>query len=823
MALWPFRRKGSRKRSRTAPIPPGPDNQVRGRQTQSSVRVQTEPDTVMAGVGRSRERRGTPNKLQRRRSRAYSFSPGREDSLLVARTKKNPVASLPPGSLPTGADRFHAMRGDSPLFQDANAMPRAPTLHHENSRNKRKSRQQLPRKKSSKRRKEDHDREAEVKAMSKFMPVRPATDTWTAGRPMNRESIRTRRALHRSWEEQPASDVSLPMPESLDTAMSSDSEQVSWKITAFDALAPRPTLRHSAHPVYGPASMSGPMRSASTRRKLAEREPFTESTLRASKRIDEIADDLDASDLRELMERDQRRKDKKREKERERVERRLARRAERQRRQEAEANQSGTPPPQNLERGVLGRELDTSGPDETSAVVTSSRRRPSHESQREKSDEGSPRSPINRENTPSPLDNFYRTNSIPTVPPTDVDVAPCDPAPGPEVHGSSPPRPSSPGSPGLIGFIRSRKRRSKSPKQTDAERTEHGATPSPLPVPLSLPKADDAESGGARTSDSGSSRPWMALFRWGKNRRSSGPSSFSNTSRDSMLANQSAQPPAAYIPRRVSPAIPKRTMSRFREDLPELPLSPPDSRVASPEAEVVPPAEPLPSIPDDVPMRYDTPTSTRRSQEALRATPSSFRRDEAQASPAQDFISLASIDSEGLWFSGRVGPKRASAGLRSSMKTYSQRMSSGGTGSRQSNRSDDEGIGEDEYLNSVVPNEFRRNSTGEARPSSDEEEAQEARWGEVGHIPVMHHRETMRSREGLLVEALVDDEKDLERSSEGTFSEGVSPVEPQRATSVNLGSKGHVRNFSAGSAKLLDLSPRPSGENKRNTLEHGTQ
>ena len=86
----------------------------------------------------------------------------------------------------------------------------------------------------------------------------------------------------------------------------------------------------------------------------------------------------------------------------------------------------------------------------------------------------------------------------------------------------------------------------------------------------------------------------------------------------------------------------------------------------------------------------------------------------------------------------------------------------------------------------------------------------------------MHHRETMRSREGQLVEALVDDEKDLERSSEGTFSEGVSPVEPQRATSVNLGSKGHVRNFSAGSARLLDLSPRPSGENKRNTLEHGT-
>lgn len=768
----------------------------------------------MTGVGRSRERRGTPNKLQRRRSRAYSFSPGREDSLRVARAKKHPVASLPPGSLPTGTDRFHGVGGGSSLYQGDSTIPRVPTLHHDNSGNKRKSGQQLPRKKSSKRRKEDHDREAEIKAMSKFMPVRPATDAWTAGRPMNKESIRTKKALHRSWDDQPASDISLPVAESLDTAMSSDSEQVSWKISAFAALAPRPTIRHSSHPIYGPANLSGPMRSASTRRKLAEREPFTESTLRASKRIDEIADDLDASDLRELMERDQRRKEKRMEKDRERVERHLARRAERQQREEAEANKTGTPPPQNLERGVFGRELPTSGPDETSAVVTSSRRRPSRESHRERSEEKSPRASINRENTPSPLDNFYRTNSIPAEPGMNTEVAPHEVEHKPEI-GVHEFAPAPPGSPGLIGFIRNRKRRSKSPKQAEVARMGHGVTPPPLP----LPKGDDAESGGARTSDSSSSRPWMAIFRWGKNRRSSGPSSFSNTSRDSMLANQSSQLPASYVPRRVSPAIPKRTMSRFREDLPELPLSPPDSRVASPEAEVAATAtEPLPSIPDDVQMRYDTPTSTRRSQEVLRATPSSFHRDELQASPAPHSMSLASIDSEGSWLSGRVGRKRASAGLRSSLQTYPQRIPSGGSESRLSNQSDDEVIADDEYLNRVISNDLRRNSTGEARPSSDEEEAHDAKWGEVGHIPtVMHHRETMRSREGLLVEAL-DDEKDIE--SEGTFSEGVSPVEPQRATSVNLGSKGHVRNFSAGSAKLLDLSPRPSGENKRNTLEH---
>lgn len=811
MAMWPFRRKGSRKRSRTAPVSPDVDTKGRGRQGQPPNRAQTEPDTVMANTEQPTERRETPNKLHRRRSRAYSFSPGRQDSIGIARVKKQPVASLPPGPLPTIMDRAYRNRGESPILNADGSIARVPTLHHDNSGNKRKSGQQLPRKKSSKRRKEDHDREAEIKAMSQFMPVRPATDAWTAGRPVKKESVRVKKAFHRSWDEHPSSEVSFPVPESIDTTMSSDSEQVSWKISAFDALAPRPTLRYSSNPIYGRASTSGPMRSPSSRKKLSEREPLPESALKASKRIDDLANDLDASDLRELMERDKRRREKKREKERERVERRLARRAEKQRREETEATGSGTTPPQNLERGVLGRELPASGPDSTSAIVTSSKRRPSHESPR-RSKETSPDAPVNREDTPSPLDNFYRTNSIPAEPSTNIEAPQHEHERKPETTGQGPSSPRT-SSPGLMSFIRSKKRRSRSPKQIDVGKTETNSPPS-----ISL-KAEDAESGGGRTSDSGSSRPWMSLFRWGgKNRRGSGPSSFSNTSRDSMLANPPHQPPASYVPRRVSGGIPKRTMSRFREDLPELPLSPPDSRVASPEAEPVP-AEPLPVIHDDTQMRYDTPTSVRRSQEIMRATPISFHRDEIQASPAPQSMSLASIDSEGSWLSGRAAPKRASAGLRGSLQT--QRIPSGDSDS--SGRTD-EAIADDEYLNSVVPAELRRSSTGEARPSSDEEDGHDARWGEVGHIPtVMHHRETMRSREGLLLQSFEDDEKDIEKSSdEGTFEEGVSPTEPQRATSVIL-KKGHVRNFSAGSAKLLDLSPRPSGENKRAAFEQGTQ
>ncbi|OTA93723.1 hypothetical protein M434DRAFT_72609 [Hypoxylon sp. CO27-5] len=644
----------------------------RGRPPQPPSRSQTEPaDTPDFSKGK----RDGPNKLQRR-PRTYSFSPGRRDSIRVTKAKKGPIASMPP-SLPSATNDPHRNTG-LPTASNESFATRVPTLHHDNSRNKRRG-QPLPRKKSSKRRKEDHDREAEIKAMSQFIPVRPATDAWTAGRPMKRESKRIRAGLSRSWDE-PSSDISLPLPASIHSAMSSDSEQLSWKVSTFEALAPRPTLRCASNPIYGPGVSTGLTRSLSTKRKLAERGAIPEATLRAHKRIDDLADDLDASDLRELMERDQRRKEKKREKERERVERRLARRAEKQRAEEAEARKSGTPPPQNLERGVLGREM------------------------------------------------------------------------------------------------------------------------------------------AGEVSDSGSSKPWKSFFKWGRHRRSSGPSSFSNTSRDSM---QAGPPPAHanYVPRKVSSGVPKRTMSRFREDLPELPISPPDSRVASPEAEPLS-AEPLPAIPDDVQMRYDTPTSGHRSHEAMRATPISWHRDEVQASPAPQSMSLASIDSEASWLSGRISRKRASSGMRNSLQQYTQPIFSGGS---EGHASDDDNIVEDEYMNSVVPTRSHTKSTGEARPSSDEEDDEEAKWGEVGHTPtVMHHRDTMRSREGLLQSFDdEDDEKDLDKYSDEE-EEGHSPVQPQRATSIHL-DKGHARNFSAGSAKLLELSPRASGENRGSTIEHGTQ
>ncbi|KAI1079160.1 hypothetical protein F5B20DRAFT_181209 [Whalleya microplaca] len=799
MALWPFRRKGSRRRSVTTSEV---DVSRRGRQTRPPPRAQTESPnaTTTTTPVPPNGKRDRHNKLQRR-ARTYSFSPGRRDSLRYVQPKRETAPALPPGLIIASAEHVPGIQGAA-LASNDDLATRVPTLHHNTSRNKR-SGQPLPRKKSSKRRKEDHDREAEIKAMSQFMPARPATDSWMGGRPTKKDSRRFKTGLNRSFDE-PASDLSLPMPESIHSYMSTDSERLSWKVSTLAALTPRPTLRCASNPVYGPTIGPGPARSLSTRRRMAVKSTIAEETLKAHKRVDDLADDLDASDLRELMDRDKRRRELKKEKERERVERRLARRAEKQRAEQAEAVKGGTPPPQNLERGVLGRDMIGEGSDPASAIVTSSKRRStSSPLQKQNKQEASGV----RDRSSSPLDEFHRTDSIHDA----ASIVSRESEPEAEPAVEEPPSPRS-SSPRILSFIRSRKSRSKSPKHSEPERVE-SQTQSPV-----LSKPEDAESGG-RISESGSSRPWRSFFKWGKRRRSSGPSSFSNTSRDSMLAGPPPQS-ASYIPsQRLSANIPKRTMSRFREDLPELPLSPPDSRVASPDAEPLP-VEPLPIIPDDdVQMRYDTPTSGHRSQEAMRATPISWHRDEVQPSPHPQSMSLASIDSEASWLSGRISRKRASSGMRNSLQHFQPAVYGGSDG----HVSEDDNVAEDEFMNSVVPTQSHRKSTGEeGRPSSDEDEFEpEAKWGAIGQVPtIMHHRDTMRSREGIL-QSFDDEDEEFEKESE-IEEEGHSPVEPQRATSVNLG-KGHLRNFSAGSAKLLEISPRASGENRRSTIERGTQ
>lgn len=837
MALWPFnRRKGSRKRTQGSP-----GRARHETEPQAPPRSLTEPAPATSATAEpaiNKKQKMEATKLQRRQ-RTYSFSPGRRDSLRVARAQQEPVPPLPTGRIPVGINEKNGDKVPYPRDPDtghggasaieSDIMERVPTLHHSNSRNKRRG-QPLPRKKSSKRRKEDDDRAAEIKAMSQSHPVpgRAATDNWTKGRSMRRASRRATTGFGKTWDG-PDSDVSLPLPESVHSTMSSDSEHVSWRVSALAALAPRPTLRYASNPLRGASSASGPMRSETQRRKFSERGPIPQETLKAHKRIDELADDLGASDIRELMERDKRRRDQKTEKERARLERRLTRKAEKHRADSVEAARNGTPPPQNLERGVMGRDMVGLGIDTTSAVVTSSRRRRSSDTprQREKRPARSDaEEKIARERGPSPLDNFHRTESMPLESPRHQQPTKSTPVPEPTAKPEprDPPSPRSP-SPRIMGFIRSRKQRSKSPPKPEIEKTDSKLTSTPAVEPSRVASRSDDSTSGGRPSDGSSSRPWASIFKWGRSgkaRRSSGPSSFSNTSRDSMQVSQPPQPQIAYIPtRKPSSGVPKRTMSRFREDLPELPMSPPDSRVASPDAEPMP-AGPLPIIADDVAMRYETPTSGHR------ATPSSMHRDELQISPAPMSMSMASVDSEASWLSGRMAGKRASSGMRGSLTNYPMRSASAES---EEHEGDDHDITDDDFLKDVAGNKHHRHSVGEGRPSSDDEDdyhTQSPKWGSVKHnAPVVYSRDTLKSREGLLQSFDDDDDEKDYRHSKSSEKDSLEPSEgetplPQRATSIDF-SKRHVRNFSAGSAKLLEIAPSTASERRKSANEPVTQ
>ncbi|RDA95130.1 hypothetical protein CP533_2169 [Ophiocordyceps camponoti-saundersi (nom. inval.)] len=706
MALWPFRRKGTpRKRPRSGAALSDPETPP----------SQNHIEPALTRAASKKKQRTESAKLQRR-PRAYSFSPSRRDSIRVAgRARLNTAVHT---STPT-----YRANGDAEM-QPWDLMP---TLHHKTS-------QHPMRRKSSKRRRDDHEREAEIKAMSSL--ARPA------GTLSKRSSKRAKTTEGRPWEK-PASNVSLSLFDSIHSSQSSnESDCISFKVSMLDSLAPRPTLLCAAGSRWTPSRASAPTRSGSQKKSLAEREAIPEEGLDSRKRVDDLADGLDASDLRELMERDKRRRERKRLRDLEHTERRLAHRAVAQQRDEDEARRSGRLPSPNLERGVLGRELAGLGIEPPSAVVTSSRKRHSPNSDRIfDMEELQPR---------EPLDVFHGTD----IPPGDQQQegeAATDGAAQPAVPVSALTQGSI-----LTGVLRSKKSLSKSTLSSYKEKTTLEEEP---------PRKDS--NGSTKT---GRLSFISFLRRGGRNRRSPGPSSFSNTSREEMQAVAAAQADAlarlqgeyatSQPSSRPGGGVPKRTRSRFREDLPDFPLSPPDSRVQSPEAEL-----PLPVV-DEVktPPRVSRPPSPAAddlSPAEARHFASPERLHGVVSPDPQPSMSLASIDSEGSWLSGRMESRRRST-LRDSVARATRRDRAL-SDSLASSTHEDIVVGDDDYLSGLAadrnsPELTSQGPSGDGRPSSDDEPMDEGdvRWGTVaGSKPRVvrshrHDRDTMRSREGLL-------------------------------------------------------------------------
>ncbi|KAI9649521.1 hypothetical protein NHQ30_002099 [Ciborinia camelliae] len=775
-----------------------------GRHDGSELNLSSVPERRRSRRETQRRRKSSMDskKLQKSaRQRTYSFSPGRNDSIRVPRdAHRPPFPSLPPTDVRNGEETTMGVTGQqAESLQDWH---RVPTLH-------KRSAAELSRRKSSKKRKEECNREEEIKAMVSFMPNRPAVDASSSGRSIKRDSKRMRTGLKGNLHN-PHSDISLPTAESMRSSVSSNSiNHKSWRISALDSLAPRPTIRHSENPRYVPgASGFGSDISESQRRRISERIDIPEEVLKANKRIDELADDLDSRELRELMERDQKRRERKKLAEKMKVERRVSREQEKQKAEEAAAARYGTPPPDNMERGVLGREIVGLGIG-TSAVTTSSKRRGSDtwDSGRGKrpadvflKDSASRETPFADENLTSSSGHsepFLGTAQVGTIGKANI-----SPPASPRGHVRGPSNISQ-----VMNLDKSR-----TPSPAKKQRVE--AEPVKQPVE-------------ARASQS-----WTSFFRRSKRLSRASTPSFSNTSRETV---QTGPPPhLAYTPMiRPTSNIPKRTMSKFREDLPELPISPPDSRVQSPEADVVPPIRK--DYPDkrsslrrslEEQRRHDTPISVMRLRDS---TPTSGHRSTDVPSPEPPTLlsqSLASIDSEGSWLSGKkTTSKRGStqmtlAPLRDSASSLQQRYK------ELSESSEELGIAEDEYFSRITPgpeeeNMMKRQSTGLPMASSDEEDGgsikqspileEKTKWGAVARHPTVVHRERAESRAGLLDESAEGSAS--YRRSISCQAEFVNEDSPgiSRATSVDI---GHVRKVSAGSARLLDMKPRASGEGR---------
>lgn len=868
MAIWPFGRKS--KKSSTTAEPHMPTSKALPPDGARKEYLRDSSDKSVPTLGRrssrkdsQKRRRGSQGKLTKA-DRSRTRNPEKVDAV----TAVPAVPAIPQSRM---YDEFNEKTGssqplrkadlpnlqtDQPAYYSQNPMSASslqpekftviqqpPTLQSRRGAND----QGIIRRKSSKRKADDHAREQEIKAMSSPIPI-PIPKRPTSHNPgiLARENKRIPNGLNRKLD-RPMSDVSLPMPESMHSQISVISEQHAFKVSAFDALSPRPTIRYSENPRSASGSLN-PSR-ASTRK---EKQPaMPEDDKQSRRRIDDLADDMDAGTIKELMERDKRRLDKKRRSDHEKLERRLQRRSDKQREREGAASK---PPKEEVAEDVGKDENVGLGIAPTAPQVTNTLQEPATEQ--------AVRTPeswfkdASREHLPStspfhdPVAGASRTHlEAPTPEPNEQeqDVSVLQPAK--TVHtfsaGMSPPT---------------------SPLRQTQE--PFNLWQSPQAAPSSTPDIPEIiDPDHRRNSDTSNrfSNNWKSIFRRSDTRakRNSSdrgrftPSEFSNTSRESVARQMQDRqlqdrqmPPSAFtrIPRARS-GTPIRAQSRFKEDLPELPLSPPDSRMQSPEA--------LSDIPgsrgtDAVGLNDSLSNVHPALREEVALSRSASQRERAHSpdisSSAILAQSMASVDSEGSWLTGRGKRSSQQHFHRESQNSLQHRLGEPGYSEEEDHPGTPD---EQKYMGSLIPSPDpptgdkptvparRRPFMGAAARigvDSDDESSFQPKipyggdsreagtWhGTVGKHPTIVRQgpgPRIKSREGLLNDFQAEESAESSPSGDSPVSPDIDYTQIQRATSVDIG-KGHARHISAGSAKLLNLPPRSSQELKRLSASSG--
>lgn len=619
----------------------------------------------------------------------------------------------------------------------------------------------LARGKSSKRHDDYRVRELQLQSLTSPIPI-PKRPGGESPQLFRRGSKKRKGEADRNLQD-PSSVVSLPgRTASVRSSMASISEAHRFNLGFVDMLSPRPTLRYSLQSHY----TSGAMRSTAPSRAESKKDPRPLSKQTSNKRdtIDEYADDMDARTLRELMERDQKRVERRRRTEERRARRKLERYAARGEEEDAA-------------RRARERELDAFDQPAAAAAGPSGMARdyPLASEQLQPS-------PDHREPAVNPFDDTRNTDASPyavasdTYPETNTRTAYAG------IH------PSPPASP----------QHRRTPATQEVRDTSNYDQPEPAP---------GAKRGGALA----------ALFRRSGVGKRGTPAaavserSFSNTSRESM-SRQTSPPQLHEQPYRAlstgGSSVPSRTKSKFREDLPESPLSPPDSRMQSPDAGEV---EALPPLPSEQ-SRFIGAGPLPEPHHSHSASYDSV----APASAGMLSQSLASVDSEGSWLSGGRPKKRTSQQMSIARSSLANRP-----------------LGESNDDLSNVGSDFNRGSIGggEAPPSVQEDKPEPRLQGhetggeQLGHgsavpVPTIVREEDKtdqrQSAGGGISPMPTPSDTEYYETADEVASHGTTP--DQLTPDVGEGAQleqatpayglQHVRSISAGSARLLDIPAR---------------
>ena len=793
MGFWPF---GASKRNRRRALTDQADTTLLEKSEPASM-TRTSGTTVQQGNAQTinTESRQPQNEEKARKLSKIRPSSQKNSSYNLPQTYGTPPQV---GSLHTGIPRRASYLGQN-MSQTSigpdnfTATPQVPTLYARRPDYD----PNVLRKKSSKRKADDHARERELRAMTAPMPIpkprRPAT--YSGSGPLQRETISVPGDLGR-----PSSQVSLPIPENI-SEVDDSAYQNSFKIGIFAALSPRPTVRYDGR-------NRGSMGKQPARLQPVYQSIEEEDLTFSKRRIDDLADNLDSTALRELMDRDQKRRLKKKKTDEQKLQRKLQHRADKDQEENTRRVRAA-----EFARTSSANLQDQQQVDATEqpTVTTAEPMDPDNPFSDPRSGPGPAtviRNPFEDEKD---IDVMQETSDREdeTAPPIPVQ-SPQRKAATVRHDGNTKP---------LQGAI--------SPPSSPIDASAGDANVSQLsfknePV---QPKVVAGLERDRRPSEQGgpTGSLWTTFFRRGTRRSDGGgergkqtPSEFSNTSRESFAGRKPPQLNTSQRTfRRKESTTPQRTMSRFREDLPELPLSPPDSRVQSPEAQ---PAQPI-----DIRGRALSHARSGQIDGRSLATSSSIptldrgRGDSRVQSLVGDEApghalsqSLASVDSEASWLSGKP-VKRFSGPLNARhIETKPDEM--------------EEVLAEDEYLNRLSPEPHERRQSALSsgrRPSStllDLKAEQQSRpigtateTGETWHAGVARQPTVVKaatrakSREGLLKDFQADIETiSSDEGDDDDESPKVEDVQLMRARSVDYG-KGHARKISAGSAKVLDI------------------